>query len=120
MLKGLGEDCASASRRLLESGTAPLEIVSQHLIPALDAVGDLFEQNKIFLPQLIRSAEAASFGFDVVRDAIAKSGESQPSSDAVILATVKGDILRFTPELLDVEILFHPFEEQLNLPSVLV
>ena len=92
VLKGLGEDCASASRRLLESGTAPLEIVSQHLIPALDAVGDLFEQNKIFLPQLIRSAEAASFGFDVVRDAIAKSGESQPSSDAVILATVKGDI----------------------------
>ena len=27
-----------------------------------------------------------------MRDAIAKSGESQPSSDAVILATVKGDI----------------------------
>lgn len=92
VLKGLGEECAGATRRLLEAGTAPLDIVSQHLIPSLDTVGDLFEQNKIFLPQLIRSAEAASFGFDVVRDTIAKTGDVQPSSDSVILATVKGDI----------------------------
>ena len=91
VLKGLGEECAAATRRLLET-VAPLDVVSQHLIPSLDVVGELFEQNKIFLPQLIRSAEAASFGFDVVRNSFAQSGDTQPSSDSVILATVKGDI----------------------------
>ncbi len=91
VLKGLGEECAAATRRLLET-VAPLDVVSQHLIPSLDVVGDLFEQNKIFLPQLIRSAEAASFGFDVVRNSFVQSGTAQPSSDSVILATVKGDI----------------------------
>lgn len=91
VLKGLGEDCAAATRELLKT-IAPLDVVSQHLIPSLDVVGDLFEKNKIFLPQLIRSAEAASHGFDVVREVMAQSGSSSPSTDSVILATVKGDI----------------------------
>lgn len=91
VLKGLGEECANATRRLLET-VAPLDVVSQHLIPSLDVVGELFEQNKIFLPQLIRSAEAASHGFDVVRETFAQAGDAQPSTDSVILATVKGDI----------------------------
>ena len=91
VLKGLGEECAAATTRLLET-MAPLDIVSQQLIPALDTVGVLFEQDKVFLPQLVRSAEAASFGFDVIRKTIAKSGQEQPTSHSVILATVKGDI----------------------------
>ncbi len=91
VLKGLGEDCAAATRELLKT-TDALDVVSQHLIPALDVVGDLFEKNKIFLPQLIRSAEAASYGFDVIKAQMAASGTETESSDAVIVATVKGDI----------------------------
>lgn len=91
ILKGLGEDCAKATRALLET-TDALDIVSQHLIPALDMVGDLFEKNKIFLPQLIRSAECAQQGFEVIRAHMAKTGGEAPKADKVILATVKGDI----------------------------
>lgn len=91
ILKGLGEDCAAAVRALLENMPA-LDIVSQQLIPALDTVGDLFEKNKIFLPQLIRSAECAQQGFEVIRQHIAKTGGETPKADKVILATVKGDI----------------------------
>ena len=46
-------------------------------------------------------------------------GDHAVSRDGCIDLDTDG-ILRFTPELLDVEMLFHPFEEQLNLPSVLV
>ncbi len=91
ILKGLGEDCAAATRALLENNE-PLDVVSQHLIPALDVVGDLFEQNKIFLPQLIRSAECAQQGFEVVRQKMEQTGGETPKAEKVILATVKGDI----------------------------
>ena len=90
ILKGMGEDCAAATRTLLETND-PLDVVSQHLIPALDVVGDLFEKNKIFLPQLIRSAECAQQGFEVVRQRMAQSG-TEARTEKVILATVKGDI----------------------------
>ena len=46
-------------------------------------------------------------------------GDHAVSRDGSIDLDTDG-ILRFTLELLDVEMLFHPFEEQLNLPSVLV
>lgn len=89
--KGLGDECAAATEHLLDSND-PLVVVSDHLIPALDIVGDLFEQNKLFLPQLIRAAEAAKCGFDAVRARLAKTGSAEPSANKVILATVKGDI----------------------------
>lgn len=89
--KGLGDECAAATEQLLNSNE-PLAVVSEHLIPALDIVGDLFEQNKIFLPQLIRAAEAAKCGFDAVRARLAGTGSAQPGENKVILATVKGDI----------------------------
>lgn len=91
ILKGMGEDCAAATRALLQEND-PLDVVAQHLIPALDLVGDLFEQNKIFLPQLIRSAECAQQGFEVVRQCMAQTGGEAPQAEKVILATVKGDI----------------------------
>ncbi len=91
ILKGMGEDCAAATRALLQEND-PLDVVAQHLIPALDLVGDLFEQNKIFLPQLIRSAECAQQGFEVVRECMAQTGGEAPQAEKVILATVKGDI----------------------------
>lgn len=91
ILKGLGDDCAAATCALLET-IDPLDVVAKHLIPALDVVGDLFEKNKIFLPQLIRSAECAQQGFEVIRARMAQMGSESPNAEKVILATVKGDI----------------------------
>ena len=69
---------------------APLEIVNNELIPALDRVGKGFEQGKVFLPQLLMSAEAAKAAFEVVKSAM--KGEVQEKKGKIILATVKGDI----------------------------
>lgn len=91
ILKGLGEECATATEALLGSNSE-LDVIAKYLIPALDTVGNLYEQNKIFLPQLIRSAEAAKRGFDVIRSRLSSKGVSQTSYGKIVLATVKGDI----------------------------
>ena len=62
---------------------------SATLIKALDTVGQLYEQGKYFLPQLIAAAEAAKAGFDVL---FAKTGEARESKGKLVLATVKGDV----------------------------
>ena len=91
VLKGLKTEGANATKTMLESKD-PLSIVNEELIPALDKVGADFEAGKIFLPQLIQSANAAQECFTVIKEEIARTGSGSVSKGKVILATVKGDI----------------------------
>lgn len=88
---GLKSEGAGITERLLEN-TDAMQIVNEMLIPALDRVGDDFEKNKIFLPQLIQSANTAQECFEVIKKHISKTSGSPVSKGKIILATVKGDI----------------------------
>ncbi len=88
---GMGAKAYSAAVKLLET-TPPLDVINSELVPALDRVGQGFEAGKVFLPQLLMSAEAASAAFDAVKEKILKSGETPEKKGEIILATVKGDI----------------------------
>lgn len=77
-------------KTLLELETSDnLDLINNSIIPALNDVGNMFEQGKIFLPQLLNSAEAASISFDIIKDRMPKD---QLNGNSIILATVKGDI----------------------------
>ncbi len=90
IVKGLREKAGYLALEMLRE-RAPLEIVNGEIIPALDCVGKGFEEKKIFLPQLLMSAEAAKMAFESVKSALASSGGGADKG-TVILATVKGDI----------------------------
>lgn len=89
VIKGLREQAVKAAHELAEN-TPPLEIINNYIIPALDTVGNDFENKKAYLPQLLMSAEAASAAFEVIKEKLPPKSES--SDRKVILATVKGDI----------------------------
>ncbi len=91
VLTGLKGEAGPATKALLET-REPMDIVDNILIPALDRVGADFEQNKVFLPQLIQSAGAAQAAFEVIRDTLAQKDGGTVSRGTVVLATVKGDI----------------------------
>lgn len=88
---GLKSEGASITAKLLETMDA-MQIVNEMLIPALDKVGEDFEKNKIFLPQLIQSANTAQECFEVIKKHISQTSGSPVSKGKIILATVKGDI----------------------------
>lgn len=88
--KGLRDEAAALTGKLLESEDS-MDIINNHLIPALDRAGADFEKGRIFLPQLILSANAAQGCFGVIK-AKMQSGTEQISKGKVVLATVKGDI----------------------------
>ena len=88
---GLKGEAGEATRALLES-RAPLDVVDNVLIPALDRVGAAFEAGKVFLPQLIQSAGAAQAAFEVIRERLSGQPGQGEDRGTIVLATVKGDI----------------------------
>lgn len=88
--KGLKEKSSEITTAMLGEN-APLDIVNSHVIPALDDVGRRFEEKKLFLPQLLMSAEAAKASFEVIKSAMAADGNSVKKGN-IVIATVHGDI----------------------------
>lgn len=94
--KGLVDDAKSAAFQLLASGSEPMEVISDAIVPALENVGGRFEKGEAFLPQLLMAADAAGAAFGEVRKSLANR-ERDASSDRrrahpIVIATVKGDI----------------------------
>ncbi len=88
--KGLKEKANEITTAML-GNSAPLDIVNTHVIPALDNVGKRFEEKKLFLPQLLMSAEAAKASFEVIKATMSADGSSVKKG-SIVIATVHGDI----------------------------
>lgn len=91
IIKGIKEDAAVCAKDLLKDKAA-LDVINEYIIPALDVVGDGFENNKIFLPQLLMSADAAKAAFEVIKEYLVVSGQERKSENKIVIATVEGDI----------------------------
>jgi len=91
IIRGLRADAGKLAKAALETEDE-LSLVEGHLIPALDKVGEGYEQGKVFLPQLLSAAQAAQSVFEVIRASIAKKGGAPVKKGSLVIATVKGDI----------------------------
>ncbi|MGN0483491.1 MAG: homocysteine S-methyltransferase family protein [Lachnospiraceae bacterium] len=91
VVHGLKDPAAEATRELLKTEES-LKIINEKLIPALDIVGKGFEEKRVYLPQLLMSAEAAKSAFAVIKEEMEKAGKADEKKGKIILATVKGDI----------------------------
>jgi 5-methyltetrahydrofolate--homocysteine methyltransferase len=91
ILRGLRTDAGRLAQRALET-ESELDLVERHLIPALDRVGEGYEQGKVFLPQLLSAAQAAQAVFEVIRTSITEKGGTPVKKGKLVIATVQGDI----------------------------
>ena len=91
IIRGLKADSAKLAKEALLT-IDELTLVEGHLIPALDKVGDGYEQGKVFLPQLLSAAQAAQSVFEVIRTSIAEKGGTPVKKGTLLIATVQGDI----------------------------
>ena len=90
VLEGNREGILKEVKKELEQGSLPGDIVDQKLIPAINQVGELFDQQIYFLPQLIASAEAMKKAIEYLEPMLAK--ESREEMATIVIATVEGDI----------------------------
>lgn len=85
-----GLDRASALTEQLLKNHDALQVIDDYLIPALNRVGDNYEKGKIFLPQLIASADCAKACFEIVKKNMPVGADTEKGK--IVLATVKGDV----------------------------
>lgn len=91
VLKGNKRTMVNDTKKFLEEGFEPQALIEQHLIPAINEVGVLFDKKKYFLPQLIASAEAMELAVSELEPLLPKA-EAGKEKATIVIATVEGDI----------------------------
>ena len=91
VLKGRKKNVIDVTKSCITNGTEPKYLLDEVLIPAINAVGDLFEKGKYFLPQLINSAETMKESIEYLEPLLQSEASSGPKH-TVVIATVSGDI----------------------------
>lgn len=91
VVSGLTDSVQAMTPALLAT-MSPMELINDHLIPTLDFVGEQYETGVFFLPQLIRSANAACGAFEIIKSELLKTNGGSISKGKIILATVQGDV----------------------------
>ena len=76
--------------KALAESIAPADLLEQGFVPGIAEIGEKFENEEIFLPELVMSSDAMKLAADLCNKALA--GGEIVSKGVVVLGTVKGDI----------------------------
>jgi len=90
IISGNDKAAAEITKQALDKGVDPQELVSKYMIPAMDIVGQRFECNEIFVPELLIAARAMKGALELIRPKLAEVG-AEPTG-RVVIGTVKGDL----------------------------
>ena len=92
IVDGAPETAGELARQALADGIAPLEIIDHGFVPGMTEVGEQFAQHRMFLPDMLASAEAMKAAMSVLEPELKRQGAQRPTAGTVILGTTKGDI----------------------------
>ena len=109
ILDGTPEIAADLARKALAEGVPPMEAIDQGYVPGMSAVGEQFAQHKMFLPDMLASAEAMKAAMAVLEVELKRQGGERPSAGSVVLGTTKGDIHEIGKTLVGTLLTAHGF-----------
>jgi len=78
----------------------PLRAVDDGLVKGLDIVGKRYENDEIFLPELMMAASTFQSAMDILEPLIMEKGQSRSVKGVVVIGTVKGDIHKIGKDIL--------------------
>jgi 5-methyltetrahydrofolate--homocysteine methyltransferase len=90
VLKGNAKKAHEITQAAIGEGVAPMTLITESMVPAMDEVGRLFEVEEYFVPELLLAGRAMKSAMELLRPLLASAGERL--STKVIIGTVKGDL----------------------------
>jgi 5-methyltetrahydrofolate--homocysteine methyltransferase len=90
ILNGDAKKAHAATEAALAEGAAPLQLISESMVPAMDEVGRLFECEEYFVPELLLAGRAMRSALELLRPLMTASGDKLGTR--VVIGTVKGDL----------------------------
>jgi 5-methyltetrahydrofolate--homocysteine methyltransferase len=90
ILTGNAATAKTVTEAALKEGVAPLALVQDVMMPAMNEVGKKFEANEFFVPELLLAARAMKASLELIRPLLAASGIE--AAGKIVIGTVKGDL----------------------------
>ena len=110
VLDGSADQAGELAKRALEQGIGPLDAIDQGFVPGMNEVGEMYAQRKMFLPDMLASAEAMKAAMAVLEPELKKQGGERPTAGTVVLGTAKGDIHEIGKTLVGTLLTAHGFQ----------
>jgi len=92
IIDGAPDTASSLAQQAVSAGVAPFDAINQGYVPGMHDVGEQFARGKMFLPDMMASAEAMRAAMSVLDPELKKLGTERPMAGVVVLGTTKGDI----------------------------
>jgi 5-methyltetrahydrofolate--homocysteine methyltransferase len=90
ILNGDAKTAVAVTKEALAENVSPLELVQKYMVPAMDQVGQRFECEEYFVPELLLAARAMKGSLELIRPLLVASGVEPVGR--VVIGTVKGDL----------------------------
>lgn len=90
IVEGEADVAKSVVEDALSQGVQPKDLLDNYMVPAMDEVGQRFERNEYFVPELLISARAMKRALEILKPMLAQTG-AEPIGK-VAIGTVKGDL----------------------------
>ncbi len=90
IIDGQAAEALAAVKEQLATGASPLALISETMIPAMDEVGKLYQEEEYFVPELMLSGRAMKAAMEPLRPLLALAG-AKPAG-IVVAGAVKGDL----------------------------
>jgi trimethylamine corrinoid protein len=90
IVQGDADKALEVAKKGLDDGIDPIDFMNQGFIPGINKVGDLFGSGRLFLPELVMSANAMERVTELINESI--PSEQEKTQGRVVIATVEGDV----------------------------
>jgi 5-methyltetrahydrofolate--homocysteine methyltransferase len=108
--EGDADRAEAATRRALEEGVDPLDVIQQAIVPTLTELGQEFQDYKVFLPGLMLASNAAKRSSALLEQALTKAGRQATVLGTVVIGTIQHDVHDIGKNLVSTILNAHGFE----------
>lgn len=89
-MDGEAEDVEELVAEALEDGLSPRDIIREGLVEGMNAVDELFQEKELFIPDVMRAAQAMEAGMNQLKPHLEEEDMEQVGK--ILFCTVQGDL----------------------------
>ena len=86
------DEATKVAQEYLDAGYDPMEGIMDGLAKGMEEVGELFENNEYFVPEVLMCADALYAGLDILRPHVNEEDTKSSSKGQVVIGTIEGDV----------------------------
>ena len=90
IISGNADAAVAATKEAIDKGADPQSLINDEMIVAMSEIGQMFQDGKAFVPQLLMAGRAMKAALELLKPLMA--GKDSMAIGKVVIGTVKGDL----------------------------